>query len=229
MRMPGASRSSTGRQRIMASLMACAPWLPPKTNSVGVPPRLGGISKKAWRTGTPVTSAWRKYFAVSSKWTAAAETNFATMRLANPGHHVGLEGQRRNVLEDGRQHCRAGGVSADADDYVGSEFVQHASCVPDGARQIEGRFRAGDQADIFQRAYADQLQRKSGGGDEAVLNAAGRADEKNLSVVSLLELIGDGERGDDVSSRASARQDCAHVVTITHEQNPPRIYADSRG
>src|ERR1019366_4317456 len=87
--MPGALRCRTGKQRIIASLMACAPWLPPNTSKVGVPPRLGAISKNACRTGTPVTSAWRKYFAVSSKCTAAAETNRATIRLANPGTTLG--------------------------------------------------------------------------------------------------------------------------------------------
>src|SRR5215470_7918794 len=74
----------------MASLMARAPWLPPNTNSVGwLPGGFCGIWKKAGRTGTPVTWQFGKYLQVSSKWTAAADTQCATIRLAKPGTTFG--------------------------------------------------------------------------------------------------------------------------------------------
>src|SRR6202162_5042577 len=80
--------------------MARAPWLPPKTSSVGTPPVLGGIEKNAARTGTPVTRQLGKYRQVSSKCTAAAETQRAIIRLANPGTTFGSKarvGRRRRI------------------------------------------------------------------------------------------------------------------------------------
>src|ERR1035438_4867436 len=128
--MPGALRCRTGKQRIIASLMACAPWLPPNTSKVGVPPRLGAISKNACRTGTPVTSAWRKYFAVSSKCTAAAETNRATIRLANPG---------TTLLEPQVVHTAA---SAEASSHSGSGESQRAQGTGIGNQTCCGEYGA---------------------------------------------------------------------------------------
>src|SRR5438105_6386592 len=70
--------------------MACAPWLPPNTSRVGFEfPVLDAISKKACRTGTPVTTERRNRSLVSSKCTAAAETQGPIRRLARPGTTLG--------------------------------------------------------------------------------------------------------------------------------------------
>src|SRR5579883_1744784 len=47
------------------------------------------IEKKAARTGTPVTRQFGKYRQVCWKCTAAADTQRATTRLANPGTTLG--------------------------------------------------------------------------------------------------------------------------------------------
>src|SRR5208337_1394730 len=80
--------------------MARAPWLPPKTSRVGGPLVLAAIEKNAARTGTPVTLQWGKYWQVSSKCTAAAETQRAIILLANPGTTFGSKasvGRRRRI------------------------------------------------------------------------------------------------------------------------------------
>ena len=70
--------------------MACAPWLPPNTRRVGFGfPVVGAMSKKACRTGTPVTTERRNRLFVSSKCTAAAETQGPIRRLARPGTTFG--------------------------------------------------------------------------------------------------------------------------------------------
>ena len=115
------------------------------------------------------------------------------------------------MLHHRRQHRRAGGVSAHADHHVRREFIQHPSCIPDGARKVEGRFQASSQADIFQRAYADELQGKSRGGNQAVLDATRGSYEQNFRVVTFFQLIGDGQGGNDMSAGAAARQNCTHA------------------
>src|SRR3954471_10962594 len=79
-----------GNAPITAELIAAAPWLPPNTNKDGgAPAALGGIEKNSCRTGTPVTFAVAKYFAVSAKCTAAPFTFRATTLLARPGTRFG--------------------------------------------------------------------------------------------------------------------------------------------
>ena len=165
------------------------------------------MSKNACRTGTPVTSPCRKYFAVSSKCTAAAETNRRHQPVGKSRDHVGFKRQRRNMFHHRRQHRRAGGVSAHPDDHIGSEFIEHSSRMPDCARQVERSFRASHQIDIFQRAHPHQLQRISRGRHQTVLNPSRRTDEQNLRRIFFLELIGDSQRRNDVPARPSARKD----------------------
>src|SRR6266851_1607063 len=84
-----------GGQRVMVVTLTglvdeVNPWRLPNTSKVRVPSRgRTPTSKNACRTGTPVTAACRKYLAVSSKCTAAADTNRATTRFANPGTTFG--------------------------------------------------------------------------------------------------------------------------------------------
>ena len=113
------------------------------------------------------------------------------------------------------QHRRAGGVSADPDDHVGREFIEHSSRIPDRARQVERSFRAGHQIDIFQRAHPHQLQRISRGRHQSVFNPSRRADEQNLGRIFFLELVGNGERGNDVPARPSAGKDRPHGLSRT--------------
>jgi hypothetical protein len=60
----------------------------------------------------------------------------------------------------------------------------------------------------------NQLQRISRRRNQPILNSACRPDEQNLGLITLLELVGYGERGDHMSARASARQNGSHAVTI---------------
>jgi hypothetical protein len=48
-------------------------------------------------------------------------------------------------------------------------------------------------------------------GNEARLNATGGADEKNFGGELLLELVSDGQGGNDMSASAAARDDDAHA------------------
>src|SRR5579871_316552 len=90
MRRFGTFSRSPARDAIIASLIAFAPWLPPKTSNVGCDPAgRDAIEKKAARTGTPVTRQFGKYRQVCWKCTAAADTQRATTRLANPGTTLG--------------------------------------------------------------------------------------------------------------------------------------------
>ena len=74
----------------IVSLKISAPLLPAVTNSLGgTPTGLGGRAKISARTGTPVTSALRKYLAVCSKLTAAAFTHRPSQRLVIPGTAFG--------------------------------------------------------------------------------------------------------------------------------------------
>ena len=117
---------------------------------------------------------------------------------------------------NGRQHRRAGGVSADPDHDVGRELAEHAARIPERARQVERGLEPRHQADVLERADAHQLQWISRGGHQPILNAARGSDEEHFGVVALLQLIGDGESGNDMSAGASARQNRAHAVTINY-------------
>ena len=198
--------------------MACAPWLPPKTSSVGVPPRLGDLEKRLPHRNSRdfgVTKIFRGLFEMDRR----AGNEFRHHAIRKSRHNVRLKCQRRNVLHHRRQHGRARGISAHADHHVGSELVQHAARVPNRARQIECRFQARHQADIFQRSHAHQLQWISRGRNQTILDPARRSDEQHFGVVTLLQLIGDGQRGNHMSARASARQNRPHVVTINYDSD----------
>ena len=135
--------------------------------------------------------------------------------IGESGNHVGLEGHSRDVRIDRSQHGGAGGVSADADDDIRTE-IRRACCAR--CKMARGRskkvLRRVVEADAIQRADFDQLERKSGRRNQAVLDAARGADEQNFGVVAGLEFLGDGEGRDDVSARASACENDAHAVTI---------------
>jgi hypothetical protein len=120
------------------------------------------------------------------------------------GDHVWLKCESRNTAADGGKHGGAGGVSSDADDYVGAKIGEHASRDPKGAGQVEHRLGAGHQADVFQGADFDEFEWVSGLGDEARLNAAGGADRH-------VEFhVGDAER--DASKALLVRLIAAYAV-----------------
>src|SRR3954469_18343535 len=74
----------------MATLIACAPWEPPKIKILGGPANERSPAelsdRNSERTGLPATMALLpKYAAVDSKVTAAALTAGASSRLGRPG------------------------------------------------------------------------------------------------------------------------------------------------
>src|SRR3954469_22923312 len=90
------------------------------------------------------------------------------------------------------------------------EVVQNASRRENRARKIEHGLDANGEADSVERANFDQLQREPCGGDQTVFKPAPRPDEQHLGGVSLLKFLSNGERGDDMTAGAAARQNCAH-------------------
>src|SRR5579871_4970773 len=84
------------------------------------------------------------------------------------------------------------------------------------ARSLVANPKTCQQAHVFERAHPNQLERKSCGGNQPILDAARRPDEQALGVIRFLQLIRDGERGNYVSAGAAARQDCSHGLTINH-------------
>ena len=71
----------------MATLIACAPWEPPKIRTLGGPAtRSGATSKNSGRTGLPVTNPFPpKKRTVDSNVTAALLTTRASRRFVSPG------------------------------------------------------------------------------------------------------------------------------------------------
>src|SRR5579863_4026822 len=132
--------------------------------------------------------------------------------VGKPRNKVRLENQRGNSTYYCRQHRRAGGVSADTDHDIGLIFRKYALRVPNRVREIEDSLQPGLKAHPVQGANLDETQRKSGGGNQAILNAAGGADEKHVSGVVPLELLGDSQRGDHVSACPTPRQNSPHAV-----------------
>jgi hypothetical protein len=130
-------------------------------------------------------------------------------------HDIWLEGDGRNVAHDGGGHGRAGGVSADADDDVGLELVEHPARIPDSAWEIERGSEAGGEAHVLERSHLHQAQFEPCGRNQAVFHAARGSDEEQLRRVRLLQLLGNGERGNDVSTGTAARQDYAHEGILT--------------
>ena len=80
-----------GAASTIATLIACAPWEPPKTSNCNGPSgsragSSGNGSKNSGRTGLPLTNAFApKKRCVESKVTAAAFTIGASSRLVSPG------------------------------------------------------------------------------------------------------------------------------------------------
>ena len=71
-------------------LKTSAPWLPPKTSRCrSTTGRRGRSAKNSFRTGIPVTFAFRKYSHAGAKLTAAALTRLPTSRFASPGAAFG--------------------------------------------------------------------------------------------------------------------------------------------
>src|SRR5260370_11864510 len=104
--------------------------------------------------------------------------------IGKSGNHVGLKGKGWSAPQPGGEHGGARGVSADADDYVRTEIAQHAPAGQYGARQIKERAQTCSQADILERAHLNEPQLESRGGDQTVLNAARRANEEYLNLIT---------------------------------------------
>ena len=77
--------------------------------------------------------------------------------IRESGNDIRLESDTWNVLHNGRQHRRAGGISADPDDHVWLKFVQHSCGGDNRARKIECGLQASSQADAIERAHFHKL------------------------------------------------------------------------
>jgi hypothetical protein len=64
---------------------------------------------------------------------------------------------------------------------------------------------------MVQLADADELQRITGLGDKARFETARGADEEHLRAATGLELVGNGEGGDDVAAGAAAGDEDAGI------------------
>ena len=85
--------------------------------------------------------------------------------VGESGDNIRLEGQSRDMPQPGGQHGGARGISADADDHMGTKFAQHTPAGNNGAGQIEERTQTRGEADVLERANLDQAQLKPGGRD----------------------------------------------------------------
>src|SRR6185312_7605955 len=109
------------------------------------------------------------------------------------------------------------GVSAHPDDDIGFELSQDAASVPDRPVKIEQSLQPGLKADFVEGAYLDQPKRESSRGHQPVLDAARRADKQHLCAILLLQFVGNGQSGNDVSAGAAPCQNCPHDLTINRK------------
>ena len=100
---------------------------------------------------------------------------------------VGQAGHGVLLVEDDRHPAPAGGevgrhrdVAAEADDDVGAGPVEHAGGFADGAAQPDGDLEQVGAGPARQRHRRDQLEGVAGLGDDAVLEAARRAEAGDL-------------------------------------------------
>ena len=153
--------------------------------------------------------ALRKYRPVSFKVNRCRRNKARHHAIGESRHEVRFERQRRYSPAEsppaspGRRHIRRR-RSRHRD--RNSTSIRRAA--ENRARKIEDRLRTRRQAHPIQRAHFHQLQRKSGGRNQPVLNASRRADKQHFGGIAGLQFLGDGERGNDVSAGASARQNC---------------------
>ncbi len=161
-----------------------------------------------------MTSARRKYLAVSWKCTAAAETQRATMRLAKPGTTFGSK-------------ARVGIPFITAANMAGPEAYPPTPITTSGWNS-ESICRAaqtarGNPSKVFSRvarltrfSAPTSISRSSKPvrGNQAVLNAPRRPDKQDFRAIGFLQFMGDGERGNNVSAGPAPRQNGSHALTI---------------
>ena len=139
-----------------------------------------------------------------------AETQRATTRLANPGTTLGSNARVGIPFRIAASMAGPEAYPPTPITTSGRNSARDSARIPDRAGKVEQSLQPGLEADLVQRADLDQSQRKSGGGNQPVLDSARRADEQDFRVVLLLEFLGDGKRGDYVSAGAAACQNCPH-------------------
>jgi hypothetical protein len=131
--------------------------------------------------------------------------SLADETVGEPGHGVWLKRQGGDAGEQGCCHGWAGGIAADADDYVRLEGLEQGAGFEDGAGQVEQGAGAGGEADAFELADGDELERVAGLRDKARLKTARGAEEEELRAAGTIsEGVGDGECRDDVAAGAAA-------------------------
>ena len=199
--------------------MAFAPWLPPKTSSVGFGMRsdLSGDLEKCfthrYACDFSVMKILCRFFEVNRR----ARNPPRHQAVGKAGHHVRLEGQGWSSLQDGREHGGAGSVSADPDHDVGTKFSEDAARIPDRTGKIEQGLQPRFKADFVESTDLDKPQRKSSCRNQAVLDTARRTDKQDLGGIPLLQFLGNGQRGNHVPASAAARQNRSHPLTINRK------------
>src|SRR5208337_3407338 len=150
---------------------------------------------------------------VSSKCTAAAETQRAIIRLANPGTTLGSKasvGSRRRIAA----------TIAGPEAYPPTPITtsgsnsKHPGRSRNRPRQIKHRLRPSHQADIFQRPNLNQFQREPGLRHQPRLNPTSRPDKKYLGAELLLKLLSNSQCRNNVSARPAARDNNAHEIVF---------------
>ncbi len=170
--------------------MACAPWLPPKTSSVG--------RAFAGRGGTRKNSLAHRH----SGDVAIAEITAGRLKLHDgglderPQHTIGkpwnivrLERDQRHIHDAPGQHRRAGGISANANHYVGTKLAHQLRRLQHRARQVEHRLDPGSQIDAVELTNLHQVQFETSSGHEPGFDPARRAHELHFGAVPRAQLL----------------------------------------
>ena len=136
-------------------------------------------------------------------------------RRGNPSRHHPIGESRNNIGFESHVGMRADTAAS----IAGPEAYPPTPITTSGSNSLSMRracrrragrsknvFSAVFQLTRFERADFDQLQRKSCGRHQTVLNATCRADEEQLSAILFLEFLGDGKGRDYVSAGTAACQ-----------------------
>ena len=83
------------------------------------------------------------------------------------------------------------------------EFADQPPAREQTARNIEHCTHPSRQRDILQRTHLDQPQSKAGSGNQSRFHSARRADKQHIGLMPCNELMGNGQRWNDMTACAT--------------------------
>ena len=168
---PASVRASCGAAATMATLIACAPWEPPRTSTRDQRRRSNfavRTAKNSARTGLPATNPLLpKYRSVGVIRHGRGPHAFREQPVRQARHGVLLQHHGRNSAQRRQEHDRSRAVAADANHHVRPASREQPPGVEQGQRDERRAAHAGSQRLALQPGTPNDVELEPFGRDHA--------------------------------------------------------------